>query len=39
MLKSVWPSLDRNRIMALAGLDFIARAEVIHLLGPCDPAS
>ena len=28
------PSLDRNRIMALAGLDFIARAEVIHLLGP-----
>ena len=33
------PSLDRNRIMALAGLDFIARAEVIHLLGPPDPAS
>jgi len=28
------PSLDRNRIMALAGLDFINRAEVIHLLGP-----
>lgn len=28
------PSLDRNRIMALAGLDFIARAEVVHLLGP-----
>ena len=28
------PSLDRNRIIALAGLDFIARAEVIHLLGP-----
>ena len=28
------PSLDRNRIMALAGLDFIPRAEVIHLLGP-----
>jgi DNA replication protein DnaC len=28
------PSLDRNRVMALAGLDFIARAEVIHLLGP-----
>jgi DNA replication protein DnaC len=28
------PSLDRNRIMALAALDFIARAEVIHLLGP-----
>ena len=28
------PSLDRNRIMALAGLDFIGRAEVVHLLGP-----
>jgi len=28
------PSLDRNRIMALAGLEFIARAEVVHLLGP-----
>jgi DNA replication protein DnaC len=28
------PSLDRNRIMALVGLDFIARAEVVHLLGP-----
>jgi DNA replication protein DnaC len=28
------PSLDRNRIMALAGLDLIARAEVVHLLGP-----
>jgi DNA replication protein DnaC len=28
------PSLDRNRIMALASLDFIARAEVVHLLGP-----
>src|ERR1700691_3918901 len=28
------PSLDRNRIMALAGLDCIARAEVVHLLGP-----
>lgn len=28
------PSLDRNRIMALAGLDFIVRAEVVHLLGP-----
>ncbi len=32
---SFQPSLDRNRIMALAGLDFINRAEVtIHLLGP-----
>ena len=28
------PSLDRNRVMALAGLDFINRAEVVHLLGP-----
>jgi DNA replication protein DnaC len=28
------PSIDRNRIMALAGLDFIGRAEVVHLLGP-----
>jgi DNA replication protein DnaC len=31
---SFQPSLDRNRIMALASLDFINRAEVIHLLGP-----
>ena len=31
---SFQPSLDRNRIIALAGLDFINRAEVIHLLGP-----
>jgi DNA replication protein DnaC len=36
---SFQPSLDRNRIMALAGLDFINRAEVIHLLGPTDRAS
>ena len=28
------PSLDRNRILALAQLDFIARGEVVHLLGP-----
>ena len=28
------PSLDRNRIMALAQLDFIARAESLHFLGP-----
>lgn len=28
------PSLDRNRILALAQLDFIARCEVIHFLGP-----
>ena len=31
---SFQPSLDRNRIMALAGLDFIDRAEIVHLLGP-----
>jgi DNA replication protein DnaC len=28
------PSLDRNRIQALAELTFIDRAEVVHLLGP-----
>lgn len=28
------PSLDRDRITALAQLDFIARAEVVHFLGP-----
>ena len=28
------PSLDRGRIMALAQLDFIHRAEVVHFLGP-----
>jgi DNA replication protein DnaC len=28
------PSLDRNRILALAELDFIARKEVVHFLGP-----
>ena len=28
------PSLDRERILTLAGLDFIERAEVVHLLGP-----
>jgi DNA replication protein DnaC len=27
------PSLDRNRVMALAGLEFIDRAEVVHILG------
>lgn len=31
---SFQPSLDRNRILALAGLDFIRRHEVVHLLGP-----
>ncbi len=28
------PSLDRNRILALAELKFVDRAEVVHLLGP-----
>jgi len=28
------PSLDRDRIMALAQLDFITRTEVVHFLGP-----
>jgi DNA replication protein DnaC len=28
------PSLDRDRIFALAQLDFIARAEMLHFLGP-----
>src|SRR5438477_902226 len=28
------PSLGRNRILALAELKFIDRAEVVHLLGP-----
>ncbi|MGX1501359.1 DNA replication protein DnaC [Labrenzia sp. MBR-25] len=31
---SFQPSLDRNRIMALAQLEFINRAEVVHFLGP-----
>lgn len=30
---SFQPSLDRNRILTLAGLDFIARHEVVHFLG------
>jgi DNA replication protein DnaC len=30
---SFQPSLDRNRIMALASLDFIGRHEVVHLIG------
>jgi DNA replication protein DnaC len=30
---SFQPSLDRNRILALAGLDFIDRHEVVHFLG------
>ncbi len=28
------PSLDRNRILALAELQFIDRCEVVHLIGP-----
>lgn len=28
------PSLDRNRVLTLAQLDFVARAEVVHFLGP-----
>src|SRR5919202_2967291 len=28
------PSLDRNRIMALAELTFVERCEVVHFLGP-----
>lgn len=31
---SFQPSLDRHRIMALAQLEFINRAEVLHFLGP-----
>lgn len=31
---SFQPSLDRNRIMALAELRFIDRAEALHLIGP-----
>jgi DNA replication protein DnaC len=31
---SFQPSLDRNRIMALAELQFIERAEALHLIGP-----
>ena len=30
---SFQPSLDRNRILALAGLNFIDRHEVVHLIG------
>ena len=31
---SFQPSLDRDRIMTLAQLEFIDRAEAVHLLGP-----
>jgi len=33
------PSLDRERILALAELGFVDRREAVHLLGPPDPAS
>jgi len=36
---SFQPSLDRDRILTLAQLGFVARSEVIHFLGPPDPAS
>jgi DNA replication protein DnaC len=31
---SFQPSLDRGRILALAQVDFVTRAEVVHFLGP-----
>ena len=31
---SFQPSLDRGRVLALAQLEFVARAEVVHFLGP-----
>ena len=31
---SFQPSLDRGRVLALAQLDFVASAEVVHFLGP-----
>ena len=31
---SFQPSLDKNRIMVLAELKFVDRAEVLHLVGP-----
>lgn len=36
---SFQPSLDRERIAALAQLDFIRRAEVVHFLGRLGPAN
>ena len=35
---SFQPSLDRNRILTLAGLDFVGRHEVVHFLGQPGPA-
>ena len=34
---SFQPSLDRNRVMALAQLEFIGRKQCVHLLGPPGP--
>jgi DNA replication protein DnaC len=36
---SFQPSLDRGRVQALAQLGFVDRREVLHFLGPTDPAS
>ena len=36
---SFQPSLDRNRIIALAALDFIDRHEVVHLVGQPESAT
>jgi DNA replication protein DnaC len=36
---SFQPSLDRNRIMALAALEFIDRHEVVHFIGQPGPVS
>ena len=36
---SFQPSLEKNRILALAELAFIDRGEVVHLLGPPGPGS
>ena len=35
---SFQPSLDRNRVLALAQPDFIERNEVIHFLDRLEPA-
>src|SRR3546814_17037563 len=36
---SFQPSLDRDRILTLAQLGFIARSEVVHFLGPPGPGT
>ncbi len=33
------PSLERERVLALTGLDFIERKETVHFLGPCESDS